>query len=130
MYAHPPLRGRLPLEGKKALLIDANQPTRDVRTRVLQSHGVEVHSAEDLSAARFLWQPKVYDLILLDLRKHLPGEALEFYQQIKETSPRERIAFLVGPRVYFSITWPEELMNSEKQPQGRADAVRRFITAA
>jgi hypothetical protein len=68
-----------------------------------------VHPAEDLSAARFLWQPNVYDLILLDVRRHLPGEALEFYQQIKETSPRERFAFLAGPPVYLSLTSPEEI---------------------
>jgi CheY-like chemotaxis protein len=121
---------QLNLSGKKVLLIDANQPTRDVRSSVLRSHGVEVHPAEDLSAARFLWQPNVYDLILLDVRRHLPGEALEFYQQIKETSPRERFAFLVGPPVYLSLTWPEELMKSEKQPQEWADAVRRFMAAA
>jgi PleD family two-component response regulator len=78
MYRPPPLRGQPVLEGKTVLLIDPNQPTRDVRVRVLQNHGVEVHAAADLSGARFLWQPHVYDLILLDVRRHLPGEALEF----------------------------------------------------
>ncbi len=80
MYRPPPPRGQPVLEGKTVLLIDRNQPTRDVRVRVLQSHGVEVHAAEDLSGARFLWQPNIYDLILLDVRRHLPGEALEFYR--------------------------------------------------
>src|SRR5713226_8704374 len=54
MYHPPPLRGRPVLVGRKVLLIDRNQPTRDVRARVLQSHGVEVHAAEDLSGARQL----------------------------------------------------------------------------
>jgi len=54
MYHPPPLRGRAVLVGKKVLLIDRNQPTCDVRARVLQSHGVEVHTAEDLSGARQL----------------------------------------------------------------------------
>ena len=54
MYHPPPLRGRPVLVGKKVLLIDRNQPTRDVRARVLQSHGVEVHATEDLSGARQL----------------------------------------------------------------------------
>jgi CheY-like chemotaxis protein len=78
---------RLNLYRKTVLLIDRNQPTRDVRVRILQSHGVEVHAAEDLFGARFLWQPNVYDLILLDVRRHLPGEALEFYEQITTASP-------------------------------------------
>jgi hypothetical protein len=60
----------------------------------------------------------------------LPGEALEFYKQIKDANPAERFRFLVGPPVYFSLTWPEEVMTSEKQPQEWADAVRRFGAVA
>ena len=33
--------------------------------------------------ARFLWQPNVYDLVMLDVRRYSPEEALEFYEQIK-----------------------------------------------
>jgi CheY-like chemotaxis protein len=120
----------LKLSGKRVLLIDSNQPTRDVRASVLRSRGVEVHVAESLRAARFLWQPNVYDMILLDVRRHLPGEALEFYEQIKEANPRERFAFLVGAPVYLSLTWPEELLTLEKEPQQWAEAVRRFMAVA
>ncbi len=102
MYRPPPLRGQPVLAGKTVLLIERNQPTRDVRVRVLQSHGVEVHVAKDICGARFLWQPNAYDLILLDVRRHLPGEALEFYEQIRNASPKEHFAFLVGPPVYLS----------------------------
>src|SRR5260370_28086671 len=59
MY-RPPLRGRPALADKKVLLIDRCQGTREARTAVLRSHGVEVHEAEELSTARFLWQPNVY----------------------------------------------------------------------
>jgi CheY-like chemotaxis protein len=120
----------LKLSGKRVLLIDSNQPTRDVRASVLRSRGVEVHVAESLRAARFLWQPNVYDMILLDVRRHLPGEALEFYEQIKDANPRERFAFLVGAPVYLSLTWPEELLTLEKEPQQWAEAVRRFMAVA
>jgi hypothetical protein len=130
MYRPPPLRGHPGLAGKKVLLIDRNQPTRDVRVRVLQSHGVEVHAAEELSGARFLWQPNVYDLILLDVRGHLPGEAFEFYGEIKGASPREHFAFLVGPPVYLSLRWPEEVMAKDDRPQQWAETVRRLTTAA
>jgi CheY-like chemotaxis protein len=130
MYRPPPLRGAPALAGKKLLLIDANQPTRDVRVRVLQSHGVEVHAAESLRTARFLWQPNVYDLILLDVRRHLPGEALEFYEQIRTANPKEHFAFLVGPPVYLSRTWPGEVtVRDVSQGQWQA-TVGRFLTAA
>jgi CheY-like chemotaxis protein len=130
MYRPPPLRGQPVLEGKKVLLIDRNQTTRDVRVRVLQSHGVEVHAADSLPAARFLWQPDIYDLILLDVRRHPPGEALEFYEQIRTESPKEHFAFLVGPPVYLSRTWPgegTEVVASQGQWQA---TIRRFLTAA
>jgi hypothetical protein len=130
MYRPPPLRGQPVLANKKVLLIDRNQPTRDVRVRVLQSHGVEVHAAKDLCGARFLWHPNLYDFILLDVRRHLPGEALEFYEQITSASPKERFAFLVGPPVYLSRTWPGEVTEIDAS-QGQWEAsVRRFLTAA
>jgi CheY-like chemotaxis protein len=128
MYRPPPLRGLPLLAGKKVLLIDRTQPTRDVRVNVLRSHGIEVHTADSLQAARFLWQPNVYDLILLDVRKHLPGEALEFYDQIRDASPEERFAFLVGPPVYLSRTWPGEA-RAHDTSQGKP-TVRPFMDAA
>jgi CheY-like chemotaxis protein len=130
MYRPPPLRGHPALEGKTVLLIDRNQPTRDVRVRVLQSHGVEVHAAEDILRARFLWQPNVYDLILLDVRRHLPGEALEFYEQITTASPKEHFAFLVGPPVYLSRTWPGEVTEVDASQGQWGATVGRFLTAA
>jgi len=130
MYRPPPLRGQPVLANKKVLLIDRNQSTRDVRLRVLQNHGVEVHEAESLETARFLWQPNVYDLILLDVRRHLREEALEFYEQIRAASPKEHFAFLLGPPVYLSRTWPSEVTEIDiSQGQWQA-TVGRFLTAA
>ncbi len=100
----PQSPNRSNLDAKKVLLIDRCQATREARGAVLQSRGVEVRTAENLSAARFLWQPNRYDLVLLDVRRCLPGEAMEFYEQIRAASPHERFAFLVGPPVRMSHT--------------------------
>src|SRR5579864_8643032 len=130
MYSPPPLRGRLPLEGKKVLLINRCQPTREIRTSVLESHSVEVHRAEDLSTARFLWQPNTYDLILLEVRRNLPGEALEFCGQIKDASPGQRFAFLVGPPAYLSLTWRSEVRSAETESEQWAETIKCFVAAA
>jgi CheY-like chemotaxis protein len=130
MYLPPPLRGQPVLANKKVLLIDRNQPTRDVRVRVLRSHGIEVQEAESLRTARFLWQPNVYELILLDVRRHLPGEALEFYEQIRTTSPNEHFVFLVGPPVYLSRTWPSEVTAIDTSQGQWGATIKRFLTAA
>jgi CheY-like chemotaxis protein len=126
----PSPRGRPNLAGKKVLLIDRNQPTRDVRASVLRSRGIEVHAADSLQAARFLWQPNLYRFILLDVRRHLPGEALEFYERVRTASPKEHFVFLVGPPAYLSLTWPDDVTAVEKKPQQGARTIKRFLAAA
>ena len=73
MYRPAPLRGRSPFDGKKVLLIDGRQATREVRENVLRSHGIEVDAAETLQSARVLWKPHRYHLVLLDVRRQFPG---------------------------------------------------------
>jgi len=130
MYRPAPLRGRSPFDGKKVLLIDGRQATREVRENVLRSHGIEVDAAETLQSARVLWKPHRYDLVLLDVRRQFPGEAIQFYEQIRDASPRQRFAFLVGPPVYLSRRWPLEL-TFEDTPRGQwGETVKRFLAAA
>ena len=114
---------------KTVLLIDRCEATREVRAAVLRTHGIDVHAAADLRGARFLWKPNAYSWIFLDVRRHLPGEALEFYEQIKEASARERFAFLVGPPVYVSRTRPEEVKAADEKSQQWGETVR-FLAAA
>jgi hypothetical protein len=97
MYQPPPLRGRSVFDGKKVLLIDPHQRARDVRASVLRSRGIEIDATDSLQAARSLWRPKLYDLIMLDARGYIPGESLDFYLEVKHANPRMRVVFLVGP---------------------------------
>jgi CheY-like chemotaxis protein len=118
------------LSHRRILLIDRCQATREVRVNVLQSHGVEVHAVEDFSGARFLWQPRMYDFVLLDVRRYPAGEALEWCEEIKDRSPRQRIAFLVGAPTYLSLPWPGEVI-AEDAPSGQwGETVKRFLAAA
>jgi len=129
MY-YPLLRGRTVLAGKKVLLIDRCQATCQVRAAVLRSHGVKVHAAEEISAALSLWQPNIYDLVMLDVRRYSSGETLEFYEQIKQASPRERVVFLVGPPTYLSLTWPGEVIAEDASSGQWGETVKRFLAAA
>ncbi len=128
MY-RPPLR-RSALADKKVLLIDRSQATRDARAAVLRSHGVEVHEAEEISAARFLWQPNVYDLVMLDVRRYSPEETRDFYGEIKGASPQQQFAFLMGPPRYLSRTWPGEVFSGDTSRGQWGETVKRFLTAA
>ena len=118
------------LSDRRILLIDRCQATREVRGNVLQSHGVEVHAVEDFSEARFLWQPRTYGFVLLDVRRYPAGEVLEWCQQIKDRDPRQRIAFLVGAPTFLSLTWPGELIADDASSEQRGGTVRRFFPAA
>jgi CheY-like chemotaxis protein len=129
MYRPPPLRGRLVLAEKKVLLIDRCQVTREVRASVLRSHGVEVHQAEELSRARFLWQPHIYDLVMLDVRRYSSEDVLEFCERIN-ASPPQRVVFLVGPPTYLSLTWPGEVIAEDASSGQWVETVRKFLAAA
>jgi response regulator RpfG family c-di-GMP phosphodiesterase len=129
MYRPPPLRGRPPLAGKRILLIDRCQATREVRAAVLRTHAVEVHEAEEISRARFLWQPKVYDLVLIDVRRYSPEETREFYEQIKGASPQQQFAFLMGSPAYLSRTWPSEVASDNSRGQW-GETIKHFLAAA
>lgn len=130
MYRPSPVRGRPVLADKKVLLIDRRHVTRELRASVLRSHGVAVHVAEELSTARLLWHPNVYDLVLLDVRRYSPGEVLEFYDQIQDTTPRQRVASLVGPPSYLSPAWPQAAVAEDVARGQWGETVRRFLAAA
>ncbi len=130
MYRPPPLRGRPVLADKKVLLIDRFQATREIRAAVLRTHGVEVHEAERLSTARFLWQPNVYDLVMLDVRRYSSEETREFYEQIKGASPRQQFIFLIGPPKYVARTWPGEVADGDTSRGQWSETVKRFLAAA
>jgi DNA-binding NtrC family response regulator len=130
MYQPPPVRVRSGFDGKRVLLIDPHERARDVRASALRSRGIEVDATDSLQAARSLGRPKPYDLIMLDARGHFPGEALDFYLEVKHANPRVRVVFLVGPPTFLSLTWPTEVMAREKEPQQWEETVRRFVTAA
>lgn len=126
----PPLRGRPVFDGKKVLLIDPYQPTRDVRASVLRNHNIELDVADSLQAARCLWRPKLYDWILLDVRGYLPGEARAFYEEIRDAGPRQHVAFFVGPPTYLSLTWPGEVIAENDSSGQWGEMVKRFLAAA
>ena len=89
-----------------------------------------MHEAEEIPAARFLWQPHVYDLVMLDVRRYSPAEALEFYEQIRAADPRQSVVCLLGPPRYVSRTWPGEIAGDDVSRGQWGETVKRFLAAA
>jgi ActR/RegA family two-component response regulator len=92
----------------RVLLINGSEFRRSLRANIWRGHGFQVEVARDLAQARSLWRPNTYAWMLVDVLRQLPGEVLEFCEQIKHADPRQQIAFLVGPPRFVSLNWPEE----------------------
>jgi response regulator RpfG family c-di-GMP phosphodiesterase len=129
MYRQP-LRSHSVHADKKVLLIDRCQATREARAAILRSHNVEVHEAEEIRAARFLWQPNIYGLVMLDFRRYSSYEMLDFYDEVKARSPRRCFVFMLGPPLYLSRTWPGEVTVDSVLREQWGETVRRFMVAA
>ena len=67
---------------------------------------------------------------MLDFRRYSSDETLEFYAQIRDASPRQRFAFLMGPPTYLSLTWPGEVTLDSVLREQWGETVRRLMAAA
>jgi DNA-binding response OmpR family regulator len=78
------------------VLLVADNPTVGAIIRgQLSAAGYDVHWARNRVEAGVLWQPRYYDVVLLDLRRD-PDEGEIFAHRIRATDPGQRIIFLNG----------------------------------
>jgi response regulator RpfG family c-di-GMP phosphodiesterase len=127
--AHSPPRLLQKIGGERVLLVDSFQPTRDPRTKILRAHGVDVDAAENLDEARVYFQSNRYNLLLLNLRRYPPAEALIFCRTIKDINPDQRISFLLGPPRYLTTSWREAFAYMERLSDRRT-RTKRHVAAA
>ncbi len=95
---------------ERVLLIGSTDPFGDRRACVLREHGVLVDVVRKGSSATAFWRRTNYDLILIDVPKHLPGEVVDLTRQIRSRHSHQRIAFLLGAPLYISEDWPDEMV--------------------
>ncbi len=110
--------------GKSVLIIGSSQPSEDRRACMLRERGVLVNVAKDTSKAEGFWKSKAYDLILVDVRQHLPDEVVDLTARIKAQHPQQRIAFLLGPPLYISENWPDESIKVREGPRPAPERAR------
>lgn len=95
------------------LLVGGHELRQSLRASILRAHGLQVDVARSLADSLSLWQRDPYDWVLLDVRSHLPGEVIDFCEQLRRFAPQQRIAFFVGPPTYVSMKWPSEEMTED-----------------
>lgn len=89
----------LPSASPRVLLIDRNSLKRQVRASVLRSYEVEVHTADSVVDAGYLWTRCSYDLVLFAAPEHSEEAAL-LCGELRKSKPKQRIALLVGAPQY------------------------------
>jgi len=94
----------------RILLIDCNSLKRQIRASVLRSYEVEVHTADNLADAGYLWTRCSYDLVLFATQEH-SEEAVLLCGELRKSKPKQRIALLVGAPQYV-----REVGRKQSQP--------------
>ena len=117
------------LLGKKVLLVESDQQLREARARRLRRYGITVHTASSVQEARVNLMINRYNLILLATHEN-PEAAIALRREIREQNPRQRVAFLVGPPKYISLTYGQNLMPMKARPSDWADKLKYRLASA
>lgn len=90
-----------PLKKRRVLLVDTSATKRDLRAETMRKLGVEVDCAADISEARIWWRADLYNLVLIDMENEL-GHRDRFCEDIRNATPPQQLAFLVGKPEYLA----------------------------
>ena len=104
---------------QKILVVGGHESRQSLRASILRARGLQVDVARSFVDSRSLWQRNTYDWVLLDVHSHLPGEVMDFCEQLRRTTPQQRIAFFVGPPTYVSVKWPSAEKTEDKGKERR-----------
>ena len=117
------------LLGKRVLLVDSDRKPREARARRLNLYGIAVDAASTVREARFCWRNRRYDLVLLATRENRE-DVIAFRREIRQQNPNQRVAFLVGPPRYLSLTFGQNLIPMPPQSTTWADKLKRHLASA
>jgi CheY-like chemotaxis protein len=96
-----------PAKKKRVLLLDTSHAKRDLRAEVMRKLGIDVDSAADIVEARIWWRPALYDLVLINMEKG-GGQRDKFCNDLRNATPPQRLAFLVGQPAYLTDSLSED----------------------
>jgi len=111
------------------LLMDNNAERRASRKKVLALHGIEAVGASDLTEASSIWHRDRYDLVLIDIRRDYHG-CLAWRDMIKQESPKQIVAFLVGEPRYVDLEPQPDSYVAEEHASEWGELLRRTMREA
>src|SRR5207302_8247605 len=94
-----PIRG--PVKKRRVLLVDTSPSKRELRAETMRRLGMDVDCAADIGEARSWWRADLYNLVLISSENEL-GRRDKFCDDIRGSTPRQPLAFLVGKPEYIA----------------------------
>jgi CheY-like chemotaxis protein len=98
-----PLSAPIPglIKKKRVLLVDTSAHKRELRAEIMRKLGIEVDCAADISEARSWWRADLYNLVLINAQNDV-SQRDDFCEIIRNATPRQQLAFLVGKPEYLA----------------------------
>ena len=80
---------------KRIAIVDDEQDITNVLKKGLERHGFAVDTFNDPHAALASFQPKYYDLMIIDIRMPIIN-GFDFYRQLKQRDTSVKVCFLTA----------------------------------
>jgi|SRR3954452_8637401 hypothetical protein len=100
---------------KPAILMITPHPDL-LHDRILTADGYEVTTVTSYSAAKRVWQPKLFPLVLVFADRD-SKDALEFCEGVKKVDPEQKVVFLAPRFVPVDSTCPNEVIRLDHNPE-------------
>ena len=89
------------IKKKRVLLVDTSTHTRELRSEIMRKLGIDVDCAADINEAVSWWRADLYNLVLIGTHDDI-GQRDDFCAVMRNATPRQHLAFLVGKPDYLS----------------------------
>ena len=101
---------------------------RQLRDRILASHGYSVVSTLSVTEAEDLYAKSHFDLVLVDVEGdgRIP-QAEKLCSDIRHKDPEQKVAFVCNYRVSKISDCPNEIIRSEFNPDAMIEGVKELL---
>lgn len=98
-----PLSALIPvsIKKKRVLLVDTSSHKRELRAEIMRKLGIDVDCAADIGEAISWWRADLYNLVLINAQNDV-GQRDDFCEVIRNATPPQQLAFLVGKPEYLA----------------------------
>jgi CheY-like chemotaxis protein len=86
----------IPQPKRRVLLVDDNDPLREMLNAVLEHHGFEVEEASNVNDALKLIAAQTFDVLLSDLQMPNAGDGLTVVSAMRHSNPKAATFILSG----------------------------------